>query len=74
MNIFENYLSKINEIISYNKKSLKLTTLNNLNNINLDNDKDINSLFYLGSLPDPDLLIRTGGYLSLIHISEPTRR
>ena len=36
MNIFENYLSKINEIISYNKKSLKLTTLNNLNNINLE--------------------------------------
>ena len=43
-------------------KQVLLNFKNNLNNINLDNDKDINSLFYLGSLPDPDLLIRTGGY------------
>ena len=43
-------------------KQFLLNFKNNLNNINLDNDKDINSLFYLGSLPDPDLLIRTGGY------------
>ena len=31
-------------------------------NIKIDNDKDINSLFFLGSLPDPDILIRTGGH------------
>ena len=35
---------------------------NNIENINLENDKEINSLFYLGNFPDPDLLIRTGGY------------
>ncbi len=33
--------------------------------INLDNKNDINNLFYLGSLPDPDILIRTGGYKRL---------
>ena len=34
-------------------------------NIKLDNDKDINNLFFLGSAPDPDILIRTGGYKRL---------
>ena len=43
-------------------KQALLNFKNNLNNINLEHDKDINSLFYLGNLPDPDLLIRTGGY------------
>ena len=33
--------------------------------INLKNKNDINKLFYLGYLPDPDLLIRTGGYQRL---------
>ncbi len=32
---------------------------------NLDNEKDINKLFFLGSIPDPDILIRTGGYKRL---------
>ncbi len=36
MNIFENYLSKINKIILNNKDNLKLTTLENLDNINLE--------------------------------------
>ena len=36
MNIFENYLSIINKIIIDNKKALKLTTLDNLDNINLE--------------------------------------
>ncbi len=36
MNIFENYLSKINKIISANKKSLEITSLENLDNINLE--------------------------------------
>ena len=36
MNIFENYLSKINKIILDNKKILKLRILENLNNINLE--------------------------------------
>ena len=34
-------------------------------NIKFDNDKDINNLFFLGSLPDPDILIRTGGFKRL---------
>ena len=33
--------------------------------VNLNDEKEINKLFYLGSLPDPDLLIRTGGYQRL---------
>ena len=44
-------------------KQVLLNFKNNLNNINLENDKDINSyILNKGSLPDPDLLIRTGGY------------
>ena len=34
-------------------------------NINLDNQKNIDNLFFLGSIPDPDILIRTGGYKRL---------
>ena len=37
----------------------------NNNNINIDNDNDIRNLFYIGINPDPDLLIRTGGYKRL---------
>ncbi len=36
MNIFENYLSKINKIILDNKKILKLSSLENLDNVNLE--------------------------------------
>ena len=36
MNIFENYLSKINKIILDNKKTLKLKYFKNLYNINLE--------------------------------------
>ena len=36
MNIFENYLSKITKIILDNKKNLKLVSLENLNNVNLE--------------------------------------
>ena len=34
-------------------------------NINLDNQKNIDNLFFLGQIPDPDILIRTGGYKRL---------
>ncbi len=34
-------------------------------NINVESDKEIRNLFYLGNMPDPDLLIRTGGYKRL---------
>ena len=36
MNIFENYLSKINKIILDNKEILKLSIIDNLNNVNLE--------------------------------------
>ena len=36
MNIFENYLSKINKVILDHKNNLKLTILENLHNINLE--------------------------------------
>ena len=36
MNIFENYLSKINKVILDHKNNLKLTILENLDNINLE--------------------------------------
>ena len=32
---------------------------------NLDNQKNIDNLFFLGQIPDPDILIRTGGYKRL---------
>ena len=34
-------------------------------NIKFDNQKDIDNLFFLGAFPDPDILIRTGGYKRL---------
>ena len=37
----------------------------NYDNINIENDVEINKLFNLGHLSDPDLLIRTGGYQRL---------
>ncbi len=43
-------------------KNVLQLIINNHNNINFDNDTDIKKLFYLGSFPDPDILIRTGGY------------
>ena len=33
--------------------------------INIDSDEEIKKLFNLGEFPDPDLLIRTGGYKRL---------
>ena len=36
MNIFEKYLSQINKIILDNKKILKLSNLENLDNVNLE--------------------------------------
>ncbi len=38
---------------------------NNIDKINLDNISDIDNLFYLGGVKDPDILIRTGGYKRL---------
>ena len=59
LNIAFNYGFK-NEIKNIIKKIIE----NNIN-INLNDEKQINNLFNLGSLPDPDILIRTGGYKRL---------
>ena len=46
-----------NEVISAFKKGYtELKIKNNLQDINIKN------LFYLGEIPDPDILIRTGGF------------
>ncbi len=59
LNIAFNYGFK-NEI----KKILKKVKKND-HDINIETDKDIKKLFYLGAIPDPDILIRTGGYQRL---------
>ena len=59
LNIGFNYGFK-NEIQHIIKKIIKEGA-----NINFDNKKDINKLFFLGSQPDPDILIRTGGHKRL---------
>ncbi len=33
--------------------------------INTDDEQEIRNLFYIGSIPDPEILIRTGGYKRL---------
>ena len=38
---------------------------NEKNNIDFENEKDLNNLFSLGSVKDPDILIRTGGHKRL---------
>ena len=59
LNIGFNYGFK-NEIKNIFRKIIK----NDLN-IDFDNENDFKKLFYLGSIPDPDILIRTGGYQRL---------
>ena len=63
--------NKLNLNIAFNygfKEEIK-NIFNKIKNINLENnfenENNIRSLFYLGNLPDPDLLIRTGGYQRL---------
>ena len=46
-------------------KNVLQKIINNKINININNQNDINNLFYLGAGPDPDILIRTGGYKRL---------
>ena len=46
------------------KKVLKFVSKKE-NIINFDDQKEINNLFYLGPVPDPDILIRTGGHQRL---------
>ena len=62
---------KLNLNIAFNygfKNEIK-NIFNNIYNkrdiLNLENEKDLNKLFFLGSIPDPDILIRTGGHKRL---------
>ena len=72
-NIEENSLNNKNLIlnVAFNYgfkdeiKDILKKVIHNKVNIKLDKEKDINNLFYLGSLPDPDILIRTGGHKRL---------
>ena len=48
-------------------KNILETIIEKRININTKNENDIDKLFYIGSLPDPDILIRTGGYNRLSH-------
>ncbi len=77
LNIFENIektSSKNNTLnlnIAFNYgfkdeiKNLLYKISNNKIHINTENEQEIRNLFHIGSLPDPDILIRTGGYKRL---------
>ena len=61
----ENIILNLNLAFNYGFKNeiqdvLKKIKLNN-SDIDLENDKEIKKLFYLGNSPDPEILIRTGG-------------
>ena len=77
VDIFENIetLSKKNKNLTLNiafnygfkdeiKKIVNRVSSNDFR-INLNDDNEIKKLFELGSIPDPDILIRTGGYQRL---------
>ena len=59
LNLAFNYGFK-NEISDVIEKTIKSKKL-----INPQNISEINDLFYLGDIPDPDILIRTGGHKRL---------
>ncbi len=59
----------LNIAFNYGFKDEIKNIFNKIKNTNLDNnfenENNIRNLFYLGNSPDPDLLIRTGGYQRL---------
>ena len=59
----------LNIAFNYGFKDEIKNIVNKIQNLNkiykFQDDVDVNKLFYLGSFPDPDLLIRTGGYKRL---------
>ena len=63
--------NKLNLNIAFNygfKDEIKNILKNIINKrtiYNFENDKEINKLFFLGLIPDPDILIRTGGHKRL---------
>ena len=66
---FHNKKLNLNIAFNYGFKDEIKNVLQKLQNtkikVNVNKEKDIRNLFYLGSFPDPDLLIRTGGYQRL---------
>ena len=66
---FNNKNLNLNIAFNYGFKQEIKNILENIINkklkIKFDNEKDIDNLFFLGSLSDPDLLIRTGGHKRL---------
>tara|TARA_A100001011_G_scaffold356811_1_gene401145 strand:+ start:366 stop:1043 length:678 start_codon:yes stop_codon:yes gene_type:complete len=64
---FKNNKLNLNIAFNYGFKNEIKAVLKKIkqNNISINNDDDIKNLFNLGSLPDPDILIRTGGYKRL---------
>ena len=66
--IKDNNALNLNIAFNYGfKEEIKwfLKNIKNKNNIDINNTKEINNLFFLGPFPDPDILIRTGGYKRL---------
>ena len=53
------FKSELRSVLKNAYKKIKSVNNKNIENINLDN------LFYLRDIPDPDILIRTGGYQRL---------
>ncbi len=66
---FHNKKLNLNIAFNYGFKDEIKNVLHKLQNtkinVNFNKEKNIRNLFYLGSFPDPDLLIRTGGYQRL---------
>ena len=64
-----NYSMAINLAFNYGFKDEIRTVLekfkNSSNNYNINDNKSLKKLFLLGDIPDPDILIRTGGYQRL---------
>ena len=63
--------NKLNLNIAFNYgfkdeiKNLLQQIIKNKIDINTNNEKEIRNLFHIGTMPDPDILIRTGGYQRL---------
>tara|TARA_B100000963_G_C22452071_1_gene591585 strand:- start:74 stop:757 length:684 start_codon:yes stop_codon:yes gene_type:complete len=69
LNSFNNKNLNLNIAFNYGFKDEVKYVLNkvfeNKNKLDIHNQKRIKELFYLGSQPDPDILIRTGGFKRL---------
>ena len=66
---YDNYKLQLNIAFNYGSNFELLDIITKVNNLNLDSKKIdlklIKKHMYLGDIPEPDLLIRTGGYKRL---------